>query len=96
MNILTTDKGLSYEVDYAWAPLLDGSCRIQMPDNRALSVIGEEFEGLSRIHYINPNTTEYDFDGYNKLVGISYVDNSYDSVEIVLKHIDEDAQNDIN
>lgn len=84
MKTLTTNKGLTYEVDYAWAPLLDGTCRIQMIDDRPLSVIAPEFEGLSSIHYSESSTGEYEYDGYDILSGIVLSDPTRHKVEITL------------
>ena len=71
VRTITTDKGKTYEVGYAWAPLMDGSCFIAMQDARMLSEIAAEFEGLESIHYVDTDTGEYDFTGYTVLTGIS-------------------------
>lgn len=71
MRQITTSKGKTYEVDYAWGPLYDGSCGISIEDNRKLSVIADEFEGLTTIHLVDTDTGEYDFIGYDVLTEIS-------------------------
>lgn len=71
MRTITTNTGKTYPVDYAWAPLMDGSCSIAMQDARMLSEIAAEFEGLESIHYVDTDTGEYDFTGYTALTGIS-------------------------
>lgn len=82
MQTITTSKGKTYEVDYAWAPLFDGSCRIAIHDSRLISEIAPEFEELTSIHYSNPGTSEIDWIGYNKLIAVSMQGDSL--VEIVL------------
>lgn len=68
---ITTDKGNSYECDFAYAPTYDGGCMIKMTDPRPLSVIAPEFDGLESIHAVDPLAGESDFDGYNTLTAIS-------------------------
>ena len=68
MRTITTDKGKTYPVEYAWAPLGDGSCGICLSDDsRLLSVIAEEFEGVENIHLVDQNVGESDFSGYTVL-----------------------------
>ena len=68
MRTITTDKGKTYLVEYAWAPLGDGSCGICLSDDpRMLSVIAAEFEGVENIHLVDPNVGENDFPGYTVL-----------------------------
>ena len=71
MKRITTSKGKRYDVDYAWAPLSDGSCMISMPDDRRLAEIADDFDGLTSIHYVNTDTGEYDWDGYTVLDSVS-------------------------
>ena len=73
MRAITTDRGEAYEVDYAWAPLSDGSCLITMQDDRRLSVIASEFDGLQRIHYTDDDAGEYDWEGYSRLTDLGTV-----------------------
>ena len=71
MRTLTTSKGKTYEnVNYAWAPLHDGSCGISLEDSRPLHEIAAEFDGLTHMHYADTATGEYDFDGYTRLTAI--------------------------
>jgi hypothetical protein len=70
MRTVTTKNG-SYNVNYAWAPLMDGSCEICMNDTRLLSQIAPEFEGLDAIHFVDTDTGEYDYLGYTVLSGIN-------------------------
>ncbi len=73
MRAITTDRGKTYEVDYAWAPLADGSCLITMQDDRRLSVIAAEFDGLQRIHYADDDSGEYDLEGYSRLTDLDTI-----------------------
>lgn len=71
---ITTSNGKTYNVAYAWAPLFDGSCGIGLLDPRPIAQITGEFDGLTHIHYSDPPTGEYDFDGYTRLSKISASD----------------------
>lgn len=71
MRTITTSTGKTYDVDYAWAPLMDGSCQIMLQDNRPLSTIATEFEELTNIHFVDTETGEADYTGYSVLFSIS-------------------------
>ena len=84
MRTITTSKGKTYPVAYAWAPLWNGNCGIALVDDpRLLSEIAAEFEGLTNVHLHDPDdsTPERDFEGYTKLIQIQRAD---DAVQIVL------------
>ena len=70
MRTITTSKNKTYEVDYCWAPCLNGGCGIGLRDARPLAEIIPEFDGLSHIHLIDTATGEFDFDGYTFLQSI--------------------------
>ena len=58
----------TFNVNYAWAPTYNGHCQLEMEDDRLISEIGVEFEGLSEIVYETDSTERpYVFEGYNKL-----------------------------
>ena len=64
MRTITTSKGTEHEVDFAWAPTYDGKCMIQMPDERRLPEIAEEFDGIEHIHFVDGEAQrEYDYAG---------------------------------
>lgn len=73
MRAITTDRGNTYEVDYAWAPLSDGSCLITMQDSRRLPVIASEFDGLQMIHFVDDETGAADWEGYSRLTDLDTV-----------------------
>lgn len=84
MITITTSKGKTYPVAYAWAPLWNGNCGIALAhDDRLLSEIAAEFEGLTTIHLHDPdgNPAEIDFDGYTELIQIQ---RSADAVQMTL------------
>lgn len=72
MRIVKTKNG-TYTVDYAWAPLMNGSCGISLRDQRRLPEIASEFDGLSRIEFLDTETmiTPVLFEGYTKLWSIA-------------------------
>lgn len=83
MKIIKTSKGNTYEVEYASAALFDGSCRILIHDQRPISVIADEFEGLSSILYTDSDVGVYHFDDYSNLIAVSRL-NDGPNTEIVL------------
>ena len=69
MRTITTDKGITYEVEYTWTMAGDDrTLSIALKDKRPLSQLAAEFEGLSRIHFVDEKTGEMDFLGYTRLV----------------------------
>ena len=67
-----TANGKTYECDYAYAPTRRGECVIKLTgDDRPLSVIAAEFEGVDTIHAIDPHVGEADYNGYTMLTRIS-------------------------
>lgn len=73
MRTITTSKGNEYEVQYAYAPLMDGSCGIALDDTRRLSEVAGEFDGLKSIHLVDTDVGESTFDGYTELTQITRV-----------------------
>ena len=68
MRTITPDHCNTDTVDWAWAPLGDGSCGICLSDDlRLLSIIAAEFEGVESIHLDDPDVGENDFTGYTVL-----------------------------
>ena len=68
---IRTSKDLFYEVDYAYAPLFDGTCGISLSDNRDLLTVAEEFDGLDWIELTDIDGQKYRFEGYTELISIS-------------------------
>ena len=61
--LLKTSKGHAYEVD--WIDTVStGALFMQMPDERALSVIAAEFEGLEWLKREDANQGDKRFEGY--------------------------------
>ncbi len=64
--LLKTSKGNTYTVD--WIDTVStGGLYLQMPDDRALSVIAAEFEGLDWLKREDANQGDKLFDGYSRL-----------------------------
>lgn len=64
--LLKTSKGYTYEVD--WIDTVStGALYMQMMDERALSVIASEFEGLEWLMRESENQGDKRFDGYTRL-----------------------------
>ena len=68
MRTVKTKNG-TYTVDYAWAPLMNGSCGISLHDSRRASEIAREFDGLEWIEYFDDETmsSPVRFEGYTRL-----------------------------
>lgn len=63
---IRTSKEIEYTVD--WIDTVSvGGVFMQMPDDRALSVIAEEFEGVEWIERYDTNQGDKRFDGYTRL-----------------------------
>ena len=64
--LLRTSKGHAYEVD--WVDTIStGNLYLQMMDERALSVIAAEFEGLEWLKREDGNQGDKMFEGYSRL-----------------------------
>lgn len=64
--LLRTSKGHAYEVD--WVDTIStGNLYLQMMDERALSVIASEFEGLEWLKREDGNQGDKLFEGYSVL-----------------------------
>lgn len=71
---LTTDKGKTFEVNWAWAPVgEDEDLAFELADDkRELSQIAADFEGCARIHRESENEMpeSIDYDGYKRIRSI--------------------------
>ena len=68
MSVLRTDKGKTYQVEVVVCPSYDGSCVIRLRDDRLLSEIAPEFEGIQRMEYDDEDVGgSYVFEGYSVL-----------------------------
>lgn len=65
---LTTDKGLTADVAWAWSPTSDGKMMAQFP---RVIPIGEldVLCGCAHMHTSDPHEGERDHDGYTMIVG---------------------------
>ena len=71
MATLKTDKDKTYTIDYVVCPTYDGSCVIRMNDNRILSEIAVEFEGIHHMEYQNTDLgIDTEYNGYTVLMSI--------------------------
>ena len=73
---LETDKGLTYE-GCTVASAFDGSVVIMLHDERVLSVIAPEFEGVSHMIYTDTEREtplQKEYDGYSVLWSILRID----------------------
>lgn len=69
MPNLETSAGNQYDVDFAWAPTIDGACMIRLQDARRLPLIAAEFDGLTEITYTDAAAMRaYTWAGYTRLI----------------------------
>lgn len=74
MQILRTDKEKTYRIDFI-AKSFNGNATLAMSDNRLVSVIAPEFEGIEHMEYEDEDTGETgEFNGYSVLVSIIRTD----------------------
>lgn len=68
MSVLRTDRGKTYDVEVVVCPTYDGSCVIRLRDERLLSEIAPEFEGVQHMEYEDADVGgSYVYDGYSVL-----------------------------
>lgn len=74
-STLTTDKGKTFDVNWAWAPVGDDDDMILelTREERSMAEIAEDFDGVEHFHKSNENAPPYeaDYDGYTKIKSIS-------------------------
>ena len=82
MPKLTTSKGKTFDVDYAWAPAPDGSLHIQMRTDRRLHLIAKDLDACETITYEDPQAGELIFTGYTAVRQIIGYDNGKVTVRL--------------
>ena len=82
MPTLTTSKGQTFEVEYAWAPAPDGGCHIQLRDTRRTHEIAADFDGCQTLTYTDPVDGERVFSGYTAVRQITRFDNGRTTVRL--------------
>lgn len=82
---LTTDRGKTFEVAWAWAPVgEDDDLMFALTDARPLAEIAADFEGCKRFHRTSEleQPLEVDYDGYTRIRSI--VRQKRDRVQLTL------------
>lgn len=69
---ITTDKGKTFDVNYAWGPVRStGELMIELAaDARPLSQIAADFEGVQAFERVDENEGNMTFEGYTELVSV--------------------------
>lgn len=68
---ITTSREKTFDVDWAWGPVGErGQLMIQYADERLLSEIAKDFEGLESISRKDENEGNAMYTGYSRLVSI--------------------------
>ena len=83
MYLLKTDKDKEYEVSIV-SPVFDGSLTIMLVDERTLSEIAPEFEGIHHMEYFDGTEQKAEYNGYTVLASILRT-NINNMVQILLR-----------
>lgn len=67
---LTTDKGQTYEVDWAWSDAKRGEMRASVLRDMPIAEALSAFDGCRHMHTSDPGEGERDHDGYIRLVAV--------------------------
>ena len=85
---ITTDKGKTFDVNFAWGPVrLNGEQRLMIElaaDARALSEICADFDGVQTFERKDENEGDMTFTGYTDLVSAAR-DRSRGTVTLALR-----------
>lgn len=69
---LTTDKGKTFDVDWAWAPVgYEEELMFEYADARDLGAIVADMDGVAHFHRESENEGDADYDGYTRIRSIS-------------------------
>lgn len=67
---ITTNKGKTYEVNFAFAPTTGGNCMVEIKDTRPMAEIAAEFEGVEKMIREDEDEGNAVYEGYTMLVSI--------------------------
>ena len=68
---VTTSKGKTFTIDWMWGPVgINEDLMLQMNDDRPISDIASDFEGIDHFHRESEDEGNMDFDGYTVLTSI--------------------------
>lgn len=72
---ITTDRGKTFEAQWAYAPTSAGSLMASIIDDRPLSAICKDLEGVQRIERASETEGDAVYEGYTVLTGaVRYTD----------------------
>ena len=85
MKTMTTNRGNTYEIDFAYGPLLNGSFIAQIRDERRLGVIAPEFDGLESLTTHDDSTTAepITYTGYSVLRAVERMTQGVVKIELM-------------
>lgn len=67
---IMTNRGQTFDVNFAYAPTSMGQCMIELKDSRGVSDIAQDFEGLEKISRKSENEGDAEYIGYDVLVSV--------------------------
>lgn len=68
---LTTDKGKTFDIHWAWAPAgADGDLMLEYEDERDLAAIVADFDGVAHFHRASELEGDMDFDGFTRIKAV--------------------------
>lgn len=87
---IETSNGKTYTVDYCYGPTIDGSCALQIHDDRRVSQIAPEFDHLQQIILHETGMEDRVYGGYSQLVEIGKVSTGVIRIKLVKENSDVD------
>lgn len=83
MKTITTNHGKEFAIVYAYAPMYDGCCVIELlNDDRPLSEIATDFDGLEWIDKHDPFFVDERYEGYKSLKSIQKIPNGHVNIRL--------------
>lgn len=67
---ITTNRGKTFDVNWAWAMKDSNRLMIELPDKRSVSEIAEDFDGLTRIDRKSKEEGDKVYTGYTMLTRV--------------------------
>ena len=66
---VTTNRGQTFNVNWAWETK-DGQLMIELPDERSIAEIAQDFDGLTMIERKSEEEGDRPYIGFNKLTSV--------------------------
>ena len=84
---ITTNRGKTFDVNYAFAPTSKGTCMMEILDNRPIAEVAADFDGLETISRESENEGNAVYTGYDTLVSV-FRNTAKGTVQLTLERSD--------